>query len=400
MEITRSLFALLEKEIDQPFVSVLMGTRQVGKSWLMRKLYRSCLDRGLQASYFDLEDPYTLRNFNADDASLMALLRQAGKVVFIDEFQYAKNATRIFKAIYDAGIGPKLFVSGSSSVEIHRHLKESLAGRFRVTMVTPLDYGTEYSTIPGFSFSDYLRFGGLPGVSSSGSEPEKMQLLRDILQAYILKDVRGLLREENIRAFNSLIYLLAENQGSLTTVASLAREVRLSEPTIGIHLDILDQTYIAFALDSYSTSLSNELKKSKKYYLYDLGIRNAVLRDFSSMEIRPDKGAIAETFVYLALRRKLLANMELKFWRNKRGEEVDFILLRDRLPTPIEVKYRLESPEIPSGVKAFLKAYPNVSEAWVFSTDLHADIDWDGCTVRFRTLEEADHFPPEGLFSA
>jgi predicted AAA+ superfamily ATPase len=134
-------------------------------------------------------------------------------------------------------------------------------------------------------------------------------------------------REENIRAYNTLIYLLAEHQGSVLTVASLAREVRLSEPTVRSHLDILDQTYVAFSLDSYSTSLGNELKKSKKYYLYDLGIRNALLRDFSYADQRQDSGAIAESFVFLALRRKMAANMDLRFWRNKQGEEVDFVVV-------------------------------------------------------------------------
>ena len=369
-----------------------MGTRQVGKSWLMRKLYRTCLERGVEASYFDLEDPYTLRNFNADDGSIVELLKRAGRVAFIDEFQYAKNATRIFKALYDAGEDPKLFVSGSSSVEMHRHLKESLAGRFRLTMVTPLEYRTEYSAIPGASFPEYLRFGGLPGLASLESDGEKMQTLRDILQAYILKDVRGLLREENIRAFNALIYLLAENQGSVTTVASLAREVRLSEPTIRAHLDILDQTYVAFSLDSYATSLGNELKKSKKYYLYDLGMRNAILRDFSAVEKRPDKGAIVESFVFLALKRRLEANMELRFWRNKQGEEVDFVLVRDRVPIPIEVKYKLETPEVPSGVKAFLRAYPKVGSAFVFSMDFQADMEWEGRKVFFKPFSEVEGF--------
>ncbi len=390
MDVERALFPILASEVGKPFVSMLMGTRQVGKSWLMHKLYRAFLERGIPSAYFDLEDPYTLKAFNADDAAIVDLLRGAGKVVFIDEFQYAKNATRIFKAIHDGGIGPKLYVSGSSSVEMHRHLKESLAGRFRITMITPLEWTREYSTLPGAEFAEYLRFGGLPGLVNENHDNEKMAMLRDILQAYILKDVRGLLKEENIRAFNALIYLLAERQGSVVTVASLAREVRLSEPTVRSHLDILDQTYVAFSLDSYSTSLGNELKKSKKYYLYDLGIRNAILRDFSRVDARPDKGVIAETFVFLSLRRQLAANMELRFWRNKQGDEVDFVLVRDRIPIPIEVKYHLDTPDVPDGIKAFFRVYPDISEAWIYSENLHVDLGWNRRQVHFRTLVEAE----------
>ncbi len=357
----------------------------------MKKLYHTCVERGLKASYFDLEDPHTLRSFNADDGAIVEFLYKAGDVVFIDEFQYTKNATHIFKAIHDKGTGPKIFVSGSSSIEMHRHLKESLAGRYRLSMVTPLQYGEEYSTIPGSTFEEYFQYGGLPGVATLEDKNEKMQALSDILQAYIIKDVRGLIREENTRAFNALVYLLAENQGSVMTIASLAREVRLSEPTVRAHLDILDQTYVAFSLDSYSTSLSNELKKSKKYYLYDVGIRNAVLKDFSALDHRPDRGAMAESFVFLALRRNLAPNMEIRFWRNKQGEEVDFILVKDRIPIPIEVKYKVDTPEIPSGLRSFLLAYPDVVEAWVYSLDFHDKIEWKGRRILFKTLLDAEN---------
>lgn len=393
MDIPRTILPTLVAELDKPFVSVLMGTRQVGKSWLLRKLLDLSRKNEVPASLFDLEDPLTLRKFNNDDAGIIELLAGAGKLVFIDEFQYAKNATHIFKAIYDRGNGPKIVVSGSSSIEMHRHLKESLAGRYRISRIGPLSWMDEASTVPGSSFLDYLRFGGLPGLVNEAGDNDKMQFLQDIIQSYLLKDVRGLLKEENVRAFNSLLYLIAENQGSTLTVASLAREVRLSEPTVRCHLDILEQTYVAFALDSFSTDLGNELKKSKKYYLYDQGIRNVLLRDFSTIETRTDKGAIAETFVFLALKRKLKPNMEIRFWRTKAGNEVDFIILENRIPTPVEVKYQLGSPEIPASMKAFFKTYPSVPEGWVYSSDLIAEANFEDRIVHFRPLEQVERFP-------
>ena len=84
--------------------------------------------------------------------------------------------------------------------------------------------------------------------------------------------------------------------------------------------------------------------------------------------------------------------MELRFWRNKQGEEVDFVLVRDRVPTPIEVKYSLGTPEVPSGLKAFLRAYPKVGEAFVFSTNLQAEVEWEGRKVFLKPLSEVEDF--------
>jgi predicted AAA+ superfamily ATPase len=101
-----------------------------------------------------------------------------------------------------------------------------------------------------------------------------------------------LVKEENIRAFNHLLYLLAENQGSTISMHSLSNQVKLSSKAINRYLDILEETYVAFRVHSFSNNLGNELKKSCKIYLYDLGVRNALLKDFSYIMDRPDKGAI------------------------------------------------------------------------------------------------------------
>ena len=235
----------LKAEAERTFVSILLGARQVGKSTIMRELEARFRKEGRRVAFFDLEDPRVLPAFNQPDENIIELIRSAGDIVFIDEFQYVKNATRVFKALVDAGAGPKLYVSGSSSIEIHKHLEESLAGRKRVTVIHPLSFGGEYSTVSGSRFDDYLRTGGLPGILHESDDEGTMELLVSILQAYILKDVRSLIREENVRAFSTLLYSLAQKQGQVARAAGLAREVRLSEPTVSAHLDILAHTYIS-----------------------------------------------------------------------------------------------------------------------------------------------------------
>jgi hypothetical protein len=236
-------------------------------------------------------------------------------------------------------------------------------------------------------FNDYLIFGGLPGLINHKSPEEKIRLLNEILETYIQKDVKSLLREENIRAFNNLLYLLAERQGSLISLSGLAGDIGLTARTLERHISIMEQTYILYSVFSYSRNIGNELKKSRKLYFYDLGIRNALLRDFSGPAARNDMGVIHESFAALQLISRLKPNMELKFWRNKAGQEIDFVLLKNRKPLLIEVKTTIHEPEVPQAMKIFFKNYPETAGAIVYSTDLNADVDYLGKQVAFRKLE-------------
>lgn len=382
MDIQRDQFERLKEQLSHPYVSILMGPRQVGKSSLMKALEAVCTVAHQKTRFFNLENPADLLALSGTDATVIQTLLSSGDVVFIDEFQYLPNATKLFKAIVDHLHPVKIVASGSSALEMHRHLKESLAGRYRITHIGPLTFN-EFQQQPHVSIEDYMRYGGLPGLVHERTPAGKLALLDQILQSYLIKDVKSLIKEENIRAFNQLLYLLADSQGSLISVASLARETGLSEPTIARHLELLAGTYVGFPLLSYAQNLGNELKKSKKYFLYDIGIRNSIVKDFSSPATREDKGVLAESFVFYHLRQQLTANMELRFWRTRQHEEIDFVLIKDRIPLPIEVKYQLKTPVVPPAIRKFLAQYPKASGAVILSKDLHDEISIDGKPVYF-----------------
>jgi predicted AAA+ superfamily ATPase len=135
------------------------------------------------------------------------------------------------------------------------------------------------------------------------------------------------------------------------------------------------------------TFLLRELEKERKFYFYDLGIRNALLRDFAMPDEREDIGIIHESFTALQLVSRLTPNMELKFWRNKAGQEIDFVLLENRHPFLVEVKTTLHEPEIPQAMKIFMKHYPETTGAVVYSANLDADAEHLGQQVAFRKLE-------------
>ena len=176
-----------------------------------------------------------------------------------------------------------------------------------------------------------------------------------------------MIKEENIRAFNNLIYLLAVHQGSLISVSNLAKEIGLTPKSVDNYLNILSHTGVLFPVFSFSRNMGNELRKSRKYYLYDLGIRNMIVKDFRDAEEREDRGFLYESFVFLELVKILDPVSEIRFWRTKDGKEVDFIFIKNRVPFPIEVKTHINAGEIPSGLISFLRRYPKTQKAFIFN---------------------------------
>jgi len=383
MKIKRFYFNKLWDEVSEPEISILLGARQVGKSTLMRQLQTKAKRNGFKTVFYDLEQPFDLNRLAGSEQTVIDEITSGAQVVFIDEFHYLKNASKIFKSIYDQHKSIKIYASGSSSLSIHKHLKESLAGRFRKTIIYPLNL-TEWKKVPDFKDEQYLQWGGLPGLIHRSTDDARVELLENIISTYITKDIKGLIKEENIRSFNSLLYILAQVQGSIVAVSNLARETGIKETTVARHLEIISQTYVMHILPSFTGNLANELKKSRKYYLFDIGIRNMLLKDFRPISEREDKGNIYESVVLLHLQSQIKPNMELRFWRTKKGDEVDFILLKNRIPIPIEVKSNLAAPQMPGGLIKFLIRYPKAPFAIVFNESLKTCIEAEGRMIYFK----------------
>ncbi len=388
MKIKRTVFKGLNDHLTRPEVLILLGARQVGKTTLMNDLATTAAEKFQHIRFFNAEFPDDLLFFSRPERELFYdLTKTPDTIIFIDEFHYIKNISKIFKGIYDAQKRIKIVASGSSSLEIHKHLRESLAGRRSIFKVYPLSWEEWRQT--GGSIEEFTVFGGMPGLVHLASKTEKMEYLSQIVQAYILNDIKGLLREENIAAFNHLLYYLAENQGQITPTANLAREIRLSNMTVVNYLDILEQTYVVFGLHSFSRRLSNELKKSRKYYFFDNGIRNAIIKNFAAPQERSNTGFLYESHVFLELHKRLRANTELQFWRNRQGDEVDFIWSENQVPVPIEVKQSWSGRNLPQGLRKFLKNYPEAPCGILVNADTSAERQLNGRTIKLKKFDEA-----------
>lgn len=398
MEIEREIFQDLKLGLDDPEILILIGARQVGKTYLMNQLEKSLSLKNKQIKYYNLEIPEDSRFFSQDIVDLYRQITDEVDVLFIDEFQYFDNASKFFKAIFDdRKLSIKIIASGSSSLEIHKHLKESLAGRKLERVIYPLTFN-EFRQV-NKSFEVYLVYGALPGLYKQKTNQSKIELINNLLSTYILKDIKSLIKEENISAFNKLLYLLADFQAQIISISSLARDLMLDNKTINHYLSILEKTFVLYSLSSFSGNLSNELKKSKKYFLFDNGIRNSILNDFSKIKDRNDKGTLHETYVNNLIRTKMPLNAELRFWRTKSGDEIDFIYLKNRIPYIIEVKSKLKKAEIPKSFEKFLKAYPKTGKAFVINETLNQQILYKDFLVHFIKIEGLeDSYEFEELF--
>lgn len=155
MKIKRSLFKCLEKNLDRPDVLILLGARQVGKSTLMEDLMLLAKRERRSFKFYNLEFPQDLLFFSREERQLFdEFTRKSNTFLFIDEFHYLKNASKLFKGIYDLKKNIKIIASGSSSLEAHKHLKESLAGRRNIFSVYPLSW-SEWKQTKG-SFKNFI----------------------------------------------------------------------------------------------------------------------------------------------------------------------------------------------------------------------------------------------------
>lgn len=404
MSLKRIIYNDVVGDLRRKEIGIIIGPRQVGKTTLLKELashHRKIKER---YRYFNLEMPADAHYFGRDFKDVLTDIEKGKGIVLIDEFHYLPNATKLFKAIYDGLPGVKVYATGSSAIEMHRHLKESLAGRRRLYRLFPLSFAewlpsksktiklpndiqSKVSSHVHHIFKKYVEefiiFGGMPGLVHEENVESKKRLLLDFVVTYIQKDIKALLREEDILSFNRLLSLLAAQEGGLLSENSTSQALNYSLRQVRKDLAILNQTFLLDILKPFFTNRGRELKQTNKIYYFDSGIRNAILRDFRPLNQRPDKGVLLESFVLHEMQKNLRVGQEIYYWRTREKDEVDFVLLQDRIPIAIEVKSRLQMPEIPEGVKNFIHKYPECKKVVVINEDLQETIIYRGKTVIF-----------------
>jgi predicted AAA+ superfamily ATPase len=199
------------------------------------------------------------------------------------------------------------------------------------------------------NFSDVKIF-----ISGSSSLELKTKILKNIFSLYVEKDVAGFFGITETSKFEDLVKVLAFNISNLISISSLSSELKISYDNVEKYLEILKHTYIISLLKPFFKNLTTEIKKASKIYFLDLGLRNCAIDNFLEFDKRVDKGELSENFVF----REILSNFEewkINFWRTTGKAEIDFIARKNEKIVPIEVK--LAGEKLGKGFYSFIKSY-------------------------------------------
>ncbi|EKE21950.1 MAG: hypothetical protein ACD_7C00086G0002 [uncultured bacterium] len=377
MSIIRDITIKAKKYLETDEVLLIVGSRQAGKTTILRQL-REDLDNQKKNTFFlNLEEMEYLGLLNESPRNLFKIFTldlNQKNYVFIDEIQYLKNPSNFLKFIFDEYQGKiKLIVSGSSAFYIDKKFKDSLAGRKKIFHVTTLSFReflrfkqveklahldfsklslTDKEKISVY-FGEYVIFGGYPKVVLSVLG-EKKEILQEIAFSYIKKDVY----EANIKqeeTFYKLFKILASQAGNLLNASELAKTLGVSKTTIDNFLYVMQKSFHIVLIRPFYKNMRKELTRMPKVYFADLGLRNFFMNDFGGFEQRGDKGILLENIVFRQLSDKFEGD-EIKFWRTIGKHEIDFIVDEKNA---LEVKVDSERLRV-KNYKIFQENYPKI----------------------------------------
>jgi len=334
---------------------IVIGARQVGKTTLIKKLLEN-----KDYLFLDADDP-TVRNLliNPNTEQIKSLIGKH-KIIFIDEAQRISGIGLSLKIITDQFKDCQLLVSGSSSFDLTKTLNEPLTGRKWEYELFPISW-EEYENKHGYLISEQqlenrLLYGFYPDILNNPGE--ERESLKQLVNSYLYRD---LLAYSNIRKpeiLEKLIQALALQISSEVKYNELAEIVGIDKNTIQKYINILEKGYVVFKLSSYSKNLRNEIKRNKKIYFYDNGVRNMIIGNFNNLDLRQDKGALWENFLISErLKQNTYKNTFAKiyFWRTKQQQEVDLVEEKDGYITGFEFKWKAKkNTKLP---KTFTDAY-------------------------------------------
>ena len=384
---SRDIFNKIKKVIGRDEFIILVGARQTGKTSLLLLIKEFYEKKGVEASYFNLENPEYLKSFNDQPFNIFDLLpkRSTKQIVLIDEIQYLANPSNFLKLLYDERREKiKIIATGSSSFYIDRKFKDSLAGRKFIFNIYPLNFNeflefsgeTEiaeektakklsayYKAKLGKLWEQYVIYGGYPKVALAKEENLKKILIEDIGSSYIKKDAleAGI---KNTEKYYALIKILAGQTGQLMNSQELANTLNLAHKTVEEYLYIMARSYQLAFIRPFYKNLRKELTKMPKAYFYDLGLRNFFLNDYRALDKRLDKGAYLENLVFTEFLKRGDDLDSIKYWRTQDKKEVDFIVGREAY----EIKYNAKRKI--SDYKMFIKQYPEIKFSMISREDI------------------------------
>lgn len=366
--IERKLDKIIKKQLFKGKVIVIVGPRQVGKTTLLGELVRKSDKRVLALNCDEPEVQTMLTNTNV--AKLRAIIGN-NELLVIDEAQKVDNIGLTLKLIVDNIKSVQVVASGSSAFELRNRLNEPLTGRKFEYQMFPISSSEIIDTFGLMeerrTLENRLVYGSYPDIVMHPEEAR--QYLTDLAQSYLYKDILSLDSIRKPQLLDKLLQALAFQIGSEVSTNELARTLQTDGKTIDKYIDLLEKCYVVFRLGGLSRNLRTELKRAKKIYFYDNGVRNAIIQQFAPVNLRDDIGALWENFfITERMKRNHYSGYYCNryFWRTTLQQEIDLIEESDGAMTAFEMKWNPTKKVLFS--KSFTDAY-NVKETVVITPD-------------------------------
>ena len=409
MRIKRTILDDIRRDLNREEIAFLIGPRQAGKTTIMKIIQSELETAGRRTLFLSLDFDQDREHFTSQQALLKKIELESGKgpgFVFIDEIQRLKDAGLFLKGLQDMNLPYKFIVSGSGSVDLRASVKESMAGRKRMYEVYPLsflelvNYRTEYryeDRLQDFFavetarcnelLTEYLNYGGYPRVALEDEAREKLRVMDEIYQSYIIKDIAYLLKVEKIEAYGQLMKTLADQTGQLINYSELSATLGIALATLKNYCWYAEETFILKRIPPFYRNVRSEISKAPMVYFSDIGFRNYALGIFGNMQRTYDMGFAFQNLVYLLLREKMQwTGARIYFWRTTAKTEIDFVIETGGRVIPIEVKYKeMARPEIPRAFDGFIEKY-HPPYCQVINKNLRATVQVRNTEVQFLTI--------------
>jgi len=357
MNYTRTIQKSIEANLFKGKVIVITGARRVGKTFLSKQL----IENVPNSRYVNCE---LLQNKTALETTNSVMLKNFlgnYRLVVLDEAQHLNNIGLVLKIINDTFPEIQIIATGSSGFDMGDMISEPLTGRSRNFLLFPFSLEEirqkyDYPEINA-RLENLLRFGMYPEVFDK-TEPEAIEEINNIVSSYLYKDILQFERLRRSDLIINLLRALALQIGHVVSYHELATLLSENVHTIKRYVQLLEKVFVIFRINSFSRNLRKEIAKNQKIYFYDLGVRNALIQNFNTLDVRGDKGGLWENFCVVE---RMKANHNRRrfvntyFWRTYDQKEIDYLEEEGGRLRAFEFKFSLKTKtKIPS---EFLSTY-------------------------------------------
>lgn len=365
MLIDRTIITRIQNQLQgEPKIIIIYGPRQSGKTTLIEQLLKN--EEHQAYLFFNGDDIRTQELFGIADLDRLKKVVGENKLIVIDEAQHISNIGLTLKLLFDS-LNIRIIASGSSSFDLANKINEPLTGRSVTFTLYPLSFieaPKEALETISAKIEEFLLFGLYPKAVTLTSSTEKELYLNELINNYLYKDILTFEAIRKPKKVVELLSLLALQIGNEVSVQELAQNLSLSKIAVEKYLDLLEKMFIVVNIRGFSRNLRKEISKTSKYYFVDLGLRNALIRNFNPLSLRADKGAMFENLCIIE-RLKSLENSgryaNLYFWRTYDQKEIDLIEEKEGKLTAFEFKLSPKGNKTTSAGHEFTSVYKNSS---------------------------------------